>query len=135
VPPRFLLDTHILLWWTTDAKLLSTEQSRVIETAVRRGEKLAVCTITLLEIALLVREGLLKLKRNIRLADLFALWRVNPVLSFVPINYEIAADVAAIGHGWDPIDRTIVATARVYGLRLLTVDGRIVQSGLVPVIE
>jgi hypothetical protein len=33
------------------------------------------------------------------------------------------------------MDRTIVATARVLGLHLLTVDGRIIESGLVPVVK
>jgi PIN domain nuclease of toxin-antitoxin system len=35
----------------------------------------------------------------------------------------------------DPGDRVIVATARVHRLRLLTADQRIIESGLVPVIE
>jgi PIN domain nuclease of toxin-antitoxin system len=34
----------------------------------------------------------------------------------------------------DPADRTIVATARVRNLRLLTSDQRIIESNLVPVV-
>jgi PIN domain nuclease of toxin-antitoxin system len=35
----------------------------------------------------------------------------------------------------DPADRTIVATARVHGLRLVSSDRRIIDSGLVTVQE
>jgi PIN domain nuclease of toxin-antitoxin system len=115
------------------ARRLSREQSRVIEAAVRRGEGLALCTISLLEIALLESEG--RIKPKLSLDQLFDLLRANPIFALIPLSYEIASEVAAIGRIWDPMDRTIVATARVHGLQLLTADDRIIKSRLVPVIE
>ena len=54
----------------------------------------------------------------------------------VPIDAEIAAEVAAMGGGLrDPADRAIVATARIHRFRLVTSDQRIVESKLVPVVE
>jgi PIN domain nuclease of toxin-antitoxin system len=35
---------------------------------------------------------------------------------------------------WDPADRVIVATARVFGAKLVTNDSRIIDSRLVPTI-
>jgi PIN domain nuclease of toxin-antitoxin system len=133
VKRRFLLDTHILIWWIAAAKHLSKEQSRVIENAVHKGEKLGVCTISLLEIALLERE--MKIKFRTTPDEVFEVLRSTPILEMIPINHEIASQLAVIGQDWDPMDRTIVATARVLGLHLLTVDGRIIESGLVPVVK
>lgn len=57
------------------------------------------------------------------------------MFQLLPITFEIAAEVAALGDSLrDPADRAIVATARVHHLRLLTSDQRIIESNLVPVI-
>jgi PIN domain nuclease of toxin-antitoxin system len=92
-----------------------------------------VCTISLLEIALLERE--MKIKFRTTPDEVFEVLRSTPILEMIPINHEIASQLAVIGQDWDPMDRTIVATARVLGLHLLTVDGRIIESGLVPVVK
>ena len=131
--PKFLLDTHILIWWVSAANRLSKEQSRVLDRAERRGEKLGVCTISLLEMALL--ENDLKIHYKTTHDEVFDMLRSSPVLDMIPINYEIASQIAAIGPDWDPMDRTIVATAMTLDVPLLTVDGRIKKSGLVRYID
>jgi PIN domain nuclease of toxin-antitoxin system len=68
--------------------------------------------------------------------DLLAMLASSDCLSFVPLDIGIATEIAALGDSLrDPVDRTIVATARVHGLRLVTSDQRIIASKLVPVIE
>jgi PIN domain nuclease of toxin-antitoxin system len=58
-----------------------------------------------------------------------------PGFEIIPFSIEIATDVAALGPSLrDPADRAIVCTARVHGLRLITSDQRIIDSGLVPVV-
>ena len=60
-----------------------------------------------------------------------------PLVETVGITPAVAAEVAALPstfHG-DPADRLIVATARVMGATLLTVDGRIVDAKLVPTLS
>ena len=54
----------------------------------------------------------------------------------IPISFEIISEMSAIG-GFlrDPFDWTIVATARVHGLRLVTSDERIIDSKLVEVVD
>jgi len=134
LPPRFLLDTHILVRWTFEAHRLSREQWRVLEQAVRRSEPVGLSAITLLEIATLSSDGKLKLK--LPLTQFFADIQANPVFQLLPLTFEIAEEVASIG-GFlrDPADRAIVATARVHRLQLITSDERIIDSKLVPVIE
>jgi PIN domain nuclease of toxin-antitoxin system len=124
----------VLVRWLVDPKRLSREQLRVLRGAVRRSEPLAVSAITLLEIAVLFGEGGTRLK--VPAEELFAAFGPGNGFHIVPIDVEIAAEVAAMGGVLrDPADRAIVATARVHRLRLVTSDQRIVASKLVPVVE
>ena len=131
--PRLLLDTHILIRVLADSKKLSREQLRALEGARRRSEPLAFSAISLLEIAVLVSEGKLRLK--VPLERFFAEIEVNPVFCVLPMTYQIAIDVAHLSVLRDPTDRAIAATARVHRLKLVTSDERIVDSNLVPVID
>ena len=88
--------------------------------------------MSLLEIAILAGEGRLKIK----LKEFFDDLQANPVFRIFPLTPEIALEVAALGNGLrDPADRTIVATARVHRLTLITSDQRIIASKLVTVID
>ena len=120
--------------WLIEPKKLSREQVRSLESAVLRVEPVALSAITLLEIALLASEGRLPSKAS---ADtVFEQLRVNPVFQLLPVTFEIASEVAALGPSLrDPMDRVIVATARVHGFRLVTSDQRIIESNVVSVIE
>ena len=89
--------------------------------------------ITLLEIAILVDDGQIKLKCS--LEEFFDCIQSHPALRLFPLTHEIAADVTMLGSLRDPADRTIAATARVHRLTLLTSAGRIVDSKLVKVID
>jgi PIN domain nuclease of toxin-antitoxin system len=117
--------------WLTDPKKLSREQTRVLESAVRRAEPVALSAITLLEIAVLGSSGKLGLK--VALEELFEDLQ-SPVFQILPLTCEIAAEVASLRSLRDPADRAIVATARVHRLRLSTSDQRIIESKLVPVL-
>lgn len=132
--PRLLLDTHIVIRWLAEPKRLSRNQSRILEQAVNRAEPVAVSDITLLEIAILLGEG--RHRINTSIADLFSDLEGSPLFRFLPLTFEIAAEIASLGASLrDPADRAIVATARVHRLKLVTSDQRIVESKLVPVVE
>jgi PIN domain nuclease of toxin-antitoxin system len=119
--------------WLIEAKTLSREQVRVLEAAVRRTEPVALSAISLLEIAILTGQEKLKLKAP--LGDFFDDLEANPVFRVLPLTYEVAAEVASMGDILrDPADRTIVATARVHRLHLVTSDERIIESKLVSVV-
>jgi PIN domain nuclease of toxin-antitoxin system len=90
--------------------------------------------VTLLEIAVLLGEGSHRINSNIE--DLFTELQDSPFFQILPLTYEIAAEVAAVGGSLrDPADRAIVATARVHRLKLVTSDQRIIESKLVAVVE
>jgi len=61
--------------------------------------------------------------------------RSNPAFRVLPLTYEVARDVAALGVLRDPAARVIAATARVHRLRLVTSDERLIESKLVEVVE
>ncbi len=132
--PGLLLDTHVLLRWLAEPKKLSREQARRLDQALRRGEPVAISAISLLEIALLMSDP--KPRASVPLADLLAQVEAQPAIRILPLTGEVAAEVAALGDALrDPADRTIVATARVLRLTLLTSDTRILASGLVTTID
>lgn len=131
--PRFLLDTHIVVYWLAEPKKLSREQLRVLRESVRRREPVAVSAITLLEIAVLFGEG--STRSNVPAGRLLGALESNPAFQIVPFTVDVAAEVAALGRALrDPADRAIVCTARIRKLRLMTLDRRIIDSNLVPVV-
>jgi len=88
--------------------------------------------MSLLEIAVLTGQGKVRLKSSLN--ELFEILQGNPVFAVLPLTYEVASEAALLGNLGDPADRTIVATARVNRLSLVTSDQRIIKSKLVPVI-
>jgi PIN domain nuclease of toxin-antitoxin system len=122
------------MWWLTAPRKLSIGQLGVLKRAAAANENVAVSAITLIEIAFMLREGRARL--SISLEELLSQMDGSPYMHILPITREIASDVISLTNSLrEPADCTIVATARVHGLRLLTSDRRIIQSKLVPVIE
>lgn len=116
-----------------DARRLSKVQLRTLESAVRRGEPVALSAISLLEIAVLASGERPALKLS--LEGFFQDLNSNPVFRVLPLTYEVALEIASLSVLRDPADRAIAATARVHRLRLVTSDQRIIESKLVQVVE
>jgi PIN domain nuclease of toxin-antitoxin system len=89
--------------------------------------------VSLLEVALLVGADRLALKGS--LDEFFGDLNSDAAFCLLPLDFDVAADAASLGILRDPADRAIAATARVHRLRLVTSDQRIIDSGLVPVVE
>jgi PIN domain nuclease of toxin-antitoxin system len=100
--------------------------------AERQAEPVTLSAYSLVEIAMLAR-GSRKVSGSID--RIFSELEENPAFRILPITIPIAVDARALNLLRDPGDRTIVATARVHGLRLLTSDQRIIDSKLVSVID
>lgn len=128
-----MLDTHVLIRWLFETRKLSRPQLQALESAVRRGEPVAISAMSLLEIAVLASGEKMTLK--VSLDEFFRDLNSNPTFRILPLTYEVALDVASLSVLRDPADRAIAATARVHRLRLVTSDQRIIESKLVPVVE
>jgi PIN domain nuclease of toxin-antitoxin system len=120
-----VLDTHTLIWWVNGiANELSRSASLTIKHA-RAENGVIVSSITAWEIAMLVGRGRLTLTMDV-LAWLSTVSRISGV-RFIPIDNEIAVasvDLPGRFHQ-DPADRIIVATARKFGISVVTRDRRI----------
>lgn len=128
-----LLDTHVLVWWVNGDRQLSRAQRRAIDRA-DASDPLLLSDISLWEIATLHELGRLELRLTLR--EWLERAAAPPLVRRVGISPAIAAEVADLPPSFhrDPADRIIVATARLLGTEVLTTDGRIADSGLVPTV-
>lgn len=106
----------------------------VNRTLTQHSEALAIADISLWEVAKLVELG--RLQVSVPLAEYFRL-AITPELTVLPVTPAIAERVTTLessGFHKDPADQLIVATALVYGLRLISDDTRIRQWGGIPLL-
>jgi PIN domain nuclease of toxin-antitoxin system len=129
---RILLDTHVLLWWFGEKQRLSRDTRRALENP--GANKLHLSGISFWEIATLFELGRIQLDRP--LLDWLEEAEKTTGLRLEPITARVAAAVAELPPTFhrDPADRIIVATAKVVGATLATMDRRIQESKLIPVI-
>ncbi|OYW33369.1 MAG: hypothetical protein B7Z41_05580 [Rhizobiales bacterium 12-66-7] len=120
----FLLDTHIWLWMSITPRRLSRMVKRRLENP---SAVLWVSPVSLFEAEAAHRRG--------RLEDIgnFSDWVNDSFERFQLRSADMTRQVAMeaqsyrLPHG-DPADQMIVATARAYGLVLVTDDARIIES-------
>lgn len=121
-----LLDTHILLWLSFEPNRLSTVAHRAIVDAQNRGEALAICEISLLELAVLATK-----QRYDVAVDLESfLEEVQFRFTVLPITAKACARIASLPPNYpkDPADRAIGTTALAEGIALITADRAIRES-------
>lgn len=129
-----LLDTHILIRWLAEPRKLSKEQERAIARALDRNELLNISAATLIEVAAVFGRG--SKRSSVSAEAIFDALDASSEFQTLPINVGIGRETEALGGLFrDPWDRVIVATGRIYGLRLVTSDQAIIDSKLIPVIE
>ena len=130
---KYLLDTHVVLWWLTDDRKLSKGHAKLLERSERSGTAVGLSALSLWEIAKLVERGRLELTQS--LDESLEQLETSEFITILPLTGRVAIESTRLGARFhsDPIDQIIVATARCHGLTLLTVDERIIESGVVAV--
>ena len=125
-----LLDTHVLVWMVSDSSRLSRDAARELRKAEQKGE-LAIASITLWELALLYQQGRLRTSGTIESSIRTILEKSQ--VQVIEVTPEIAALTTTSPEHYpkDPGDRLIGATARAYGMTLVTQDERILSSPLI----
>jgi len=123
-----LLDTHVLVWLTSDSARLSRSAASEIRRA-RRGGGLAMSAISLWELSWLLSRGRIQSFGTIEAT----VRSMIEGITILPITAEIAVLAAQFPGDYpgDPTDRLIGATARAEGMTLVTRDERIRKSPLV----
>ncbi len=126
--PRLLLDTHIWYWYVAGSRDLPTPLRDAIDEAIG---SCWLSPISLWELGVLVD------KRRIEIDLPYQRW-IDQVLVDFPvhqaaINFEVSRRVNDLeGLHADPADRFLAATALVYELTLVTLDGRLVTAEWLP---
>ena len=115
---RLLIDTHILIWWTSNLSQLPTT---VQDSLADGSNEIFVSAVSAWEIALKVRLGKLHFDANF-LADFDANVRG---LSFHPIDVNSAQMIAGAqiqSPHKDPFDRMLAGQALVEQMAIVTAD-------------
>jgi PIN domain nuclease of toxin-antitoxin system len=111
---RLLLDTHVFLWCSTDARKLSKKTKEMIQDAI----EVYVSSASIWEISIKVKTG--KLDANVEelVSAIF-----SSGFSELPITAQHAAAVNQLADiHRDPFDRILLAQAIVEPLTFLTAD-------------
>lgn len=113
-----LLDTHALLWWSSEPDRISSRAADEIS----GSDDLAVADISWYELARLAEHE----KILVRIPVISWLHELARLVRTVPITPSIAATAAALPPSFpgDPADRLIYATALENGCSLVTKDHR-----------
>jgi PIN domain nuclease of toxin-antitoxin system len=117
-----LLDTHVLVWLTSEPARLSKHANSAIRRA-SRGGGIAVSEITLWELGWLASHGRLQPTGTVEAY----LEEVSSRVAVLPLTTKVAAlaNLFSTDYSSDPCDRIIGATALAEGIALVTKDEKI----------
>ncbi len=117
-----ILDTHIWIWWVHGDSKLSQSANQIIQAHESTG--LGISAISCWEVAKLVEYQRLKLPCEV--LDWLNQALAYPGITLIELTPEIVVfSTQLTGFHRDPADQIIVATAKVYGCPLVTVDTKI----------
>ncbi|OFW28527.1 MAG: hypothetical protein A3J28_10515 [Acidobacteria bacterium RIFCSPLOWO2_12_FULL_60_22] len=121
---KLLLDTHIWIWTRLQPDRLSSPVVKALEDP---ENELWLSPLSIWELSNLVDKGRIVL--NTVVEDWVARAMQALPVKEAPITYEVALETRRVQlpHR-DPVDRFLAATAKVYGLTLVTADERLLGS-------
>ncbi len=121
---KLLLDTHIWLWSLGEPHRLS---KRVAKELDNRQNELWLSPISMWEAFLLFR------KKRVQIPTDFATWLAGslsalPVIE-APLTFEVARTLLTVALPQeDPADLFLAATAKAFGLTLITADRNLIKA-------
>jgi len=128
---KLLLDTHIWIWSVGDPQRLSRRVAKALEDV---QNQLWLSPISIWEALLLHR------KRRLKIPEGFSTWVTRALttmpLTEAPLNFEVAAALTAVSllHA-DPADHFLAASAKAFGLTLITSDRNLIRIKEISVME
>ena len=121
---KLLLDTHIWIWSVGDPQRLSRRVAKALEDG---QNQLWLSPVSIWEALLLHRKGRLKVPEG------FSTWVTRALttmpLTEAPLNFEVAAALTEVSlpHA-DPADHLLAASAKAFGLTLITSDRNLLRT-------
>jgi PIN domain nuclease of toxin-antitoxin system len=128
---KLLLDTHIWIWSVGDPQRLSRRVANALEDV---QNQLWLSPVSIWEALLLHRKGRLKVPEG------FSTWVTRALttipLTEAPLNFEVAAALTAVNlpHS-DPADHFLAASAKAFGLTLITSDRNLIRTKEISVMK
>jgi PIN domain nuclease of toxin-antitoxin system len=128
---KLLLDTHIWIWSVSEPQRLTRRVARELDDA---QNQLWLSPVSIWETLLLHR------KRRLKIPEGFSTW-VTRALTTMPLNeapltFEVAEALSTVNlpHS-DPADLFLAASAKVFGLTLVTSDRNLIRTPEISVLE
>jgi len=121
---KLLLDTHIWLWSLGEPHRLSRRVTKALDD---RQNELWLSPISIWEAFLLFR------KKRVQISPDFTTWLVASLSAVpmieAPLTFEVARSLPTLGlpHD-DPADLFLAATAKAFGLTLITADRNLIKT-------
>ncbi len=121
---KMLLDTHILLWSVFEPERLS---DRVAKELTRPENELWLSSVSVWELVLLDKKKRIELNQDV--ADWVKGTLERLKINEAPITFEVVLGTESTGlsHN-DPADKFLAASAKVFGLTLVTGDQRLISA-------
>lgn len=118
---KYLLDTHVWIWWNAHPQALSTGVRQILSNP-KKWEELLLSPLSVWEFGAFLASGNLSLSCTPEEWIRQAL--DQPGLRLVPVTPQIAYRAAVLPGSLqeDPVDRILVATAREENAMILTKD-------------
>lgn len=111
---KYLLDTHVFIWWMEENKKLPAEIKSIIDDSFNN---IFISVITPWEIVIKIKTKKLKVPKN------YASYVINGIFKLLPIeiSHVLGVERLPLFHK-DPFDRMLIAQAKVEDLTLITSD-------------
>ena len=122
---RYLLDTHVILWWLTTPEVIKKNALQIIKDS---SNAIFVSSASLWEMAIKKSIGKLTLPHNLLEGITSAGFKCLPVM---PEESLGVADLPLL-HS-DPFDRLLIIQAKLNDLILITNDSKIISYPVVTV--
>jgi PIN domain nuclease of toxin-antitoxin system len=128
----FVTDTHPLIWYTASKHArLSKHATQIFDGAFADRNLVVIPSPVLWEISLLLEHG------RLRLREPFEQWAAALIarkgIDLAALGLDVIAEAHRLTFSGDPFDRTIVATAKLMDLPLITKDEAIIKAELVEI--
>lgn len=123
-------DTHAIIWYLSSDPRLSTAARTVFESGLNTEDRIAISSISLVEMVYLIEKGRIAPQQFTELAG--NLKAINSILLEVPVDLGIARALARVDVTQIPDmpDRIVAATAVHLNVPIISRDGRIQLSTL-----
>lgn len=120
---RYLLDTHIILWWLADDKKLSR---KVYDIIADKNNKIYVSSVSIWEMVL--KQEIARLSVPVNILSILK----GEQIQIIPLNADECLGISELPklHN-DPFDRAIIMQAKFNDLVLITKDQKIIEYPIV----